>query len=616
MVGPLRVRGRSRCRCSTFSSSLVSGAPRGIGSSGRRVPASSLVRGRDCPAVDRRIRLGSAGGRAPWSWPRSMPVGVSSPSVGLLARARASARSPRGNQCGGEEGDLKSTVTYPGASLSVFERAHPAVFLTACAGLVTIGVALGSLVHRAVKLRREARSAFLESKKDVDNGIAGSGKDVSGQPLIFSEVEAKLMSPLLLAAETAAEVDETALMSVEELQDLEITLRTLVSGMDAQLEELKGDLMDRSILPDDVLQDLDTLHGDSRRVVDEMDGLWREFQLFQAYINDQERRTFRSLLYNRSVQMKLLRQVEKQIEAKTSGEEDWEGRSEEAQFGGTADPVGDSSFPVFYAAGSTTPHPRKVDKGGEDAFFVDSAAMVMGIADGVGGWAKAGIDPAAYSRDLMSHCEAAGSSGNASCIQILRRGFEKTLASGGCTCVLAKYLPMEGSSGRLDVVSIGDCGMRIVRDGEVVHKTEVQEHAQNQPFQLSHPSFNAADTPDDALEYSFGAVRGDVVILGSDGLWDNLWDEELVEAVCSSDWMRRSCDGPEGWQEEVDELSQRLVELAKAHSIDDTYQSPFSEGRRQGTASSPLRALFSKDTGYTGVGGKKDDITAVCAVIR
>ena len=42
------------------------------------------------------------------------------------------------------------------------------------------------------------------------------------------------------------------------------------------------------------------------------------------------------------------------------------------------------------------PHPEKVHKGGEDAFYVSD--QILCVADGVGGWAKYGIDPGFYSK--------------------------------------------------------------------------------------------------------------------------------------------------------------------------------------------------------------------------
>jgi len=58
------------------------------------------------------------------------------------------------------------------------------------------------------------------------------------------------------------------------------------------------------------------------------------------------------------------------------------------------------------------PHPQKVHKGGEDAYFANKKYVnrfltnflnkfsVLAVADGVGGWAEYGVDPALYSKEL------------------------------------------------------------------------------------------------------------------------------------------------------------------------------------------------------------------------
>jgi protein phosphatase PTC7 len=46
------------------------------------------------------------------------------------------------------------------------------------------------------------------------------------------------------------------------------------------------------------------------------------------------------------------------------------------------------------------PHPKKADRGGEDAFEIAKDASLVCVADGVGGWARKGVDPGLYSRHL------------------------------------------------------------------------------------------------------------------------------------------------------------------------------------------------------------------------
>lgn len=44
------------------------------------------------------------------------------------------------------------------------------------------------------------------------------------------------------------------------------------------------------------------------------------------------------------------------------------------------------------------PHPEKKYKGGEDAAAYTE--RMLAVADGVGGWAESGVDPAEYSKGL------------------------------------------------------------------------------------------------------------------------------------------------------------------------------------------------------------------------
>ncbi|KAL0343318.1 UNVERIFIED_CONTAM: putative protein phosphatase 2C 80 [Sesamum angustifolium] len=49
------------------------------------------------------------------------------------------------------------------------------------------------------------------------------------------------------------------------------------------------------------------------------------------------------------------------------------------------------------------PHPAKEETGGEDAHFICADEQVIGVADGVGGWADVGVNAGEYARELMSN---------------------------------------------------------------------------------------------------------------------------------------------------------------------------------------------------------------------
>ena len=53
---------------------------------------------------------------------------------------------------------------------------------------------------------------------------------------------------------------------------------------------------------------------------------------------------------------------------------------------------------LFNSGLSINPHYAKRHKGGEDAACVND--RLLAVADGVGGWAESGVDPAIYSKRL------------------------------------------------------------------------------------------------------------------------------------------------------------------------------------------------------------------------
>jgi protein phosphatase PTC7 len=91
------------------------------------------------------------------------------------------------------------------------------------------------------------------------------------------------------------------------------------------------------------------------------------------------------------------------------------------------------------AAAASIPHPAKVEKGGEDAFFV-LETKAIGIADGVGSWGRDGVDPAAYSKALMSRTARAlmRGRGNMTCVQALEQAQQAVMLPGSSTAIVAR----------------------------------------------------------------------------------------------------------------------------------------------------------------------------------
>ena len=118
-----------------------------------------------------------------------------------------------------------------------------------------------------------------------------------------------------------------------------------------------------------------------------------------------------------------------------------------------------------------------------------------------------------------------------------------------------------------------------------------QEHEFGRPFQLGHLA--EADPPSSAMRTELPLSHGDLVVLGSDGLWDNVSDEGVLSIAAES----------ESLGEPAAAMARRLAAAAFEGSVD----------RRRGT---PYSAAATEAFGMDYSGGKKDDITVLVARVH
>lgn len=189
----------------------------------------------------------------------------------------------------------------------------------------------------------------------------------------------------------------------------------------------------------------------------------------------------------------------------------------------------DASQPLLLVHSWWPPRPQ-VDKGGEDAYFVSAhEGYFIGVADGVSGVADDGIDPALYSRELMALAQSAADSlpGAAQDPRlVLEAAHAQVQAEGACTAVVAA---LESRSGKLRIANLGDSGLRVLRGGRICFATPVLQHFFDCPFQYGSES---SDSTADAEAFEVQLAAGDCLVMGSDGLFDNMYDRD-IEAVCS-----------------------------------------------------------------------------------
>ena len=67
---------------------------------------------------------------------------------------------------------------------------------------------------------------------------------------------------------------------------------------------------------------------------------------------------------------------------------------------------------------------------------------------------------------------------------------------------------------------------------ECLLQVQTQQHSFNMPFQLAVPGPEQyTDTCESAVVYELELEAGDVVVLATDGVLDNLWDQQIADLV-------------------------------------------------------------------------------------
>ncbi|KAM1014360.1 hypothetical protein TB2_044185 [Malus domestica] len=229
----------------------------------------------------------------------------------------------------------------------------------------------------------------------------------------------------------------------------------------------------------------------------------------------------------------------------------------------------------------------KDNKLGEDAHFICPDKQTIGVADGVGGWAKKGIDAGRYARELMNNSFIAVHNPNNINVQkrkrkvadmigavdprkVLQETYSKTKEKGSSTaCILS----LNKESGVLHAVNVGDSGFLLFRNNKVVYQSPTQQRRFNCPYQLGNGI--SSDRPDSAWEECIQTIPGDIVVLGTDGLLDNMFPSEIEKVL-----VQGGCGG-RGGDHDLDlacgALASSIANLALYNSFDKQNPSPFQK---------------------------------------
>ena len=265
---------------------------------------------------------------------------------------------------------------------------------------------------------------------------------------------------------------------------------------------------------------------------------------------------------------------------------------------------------------------------GDDALLVSD--NLIGTNDGVGAWGQkerghaplwsrlilhfwamaaeedkygsesAAPDPVRYLDEAYGHTKEALSSPN------------EWLGTTTACSALLHYAGNGDAQPLLYVTQLGDCKCLVVRphDKSVVFATKEQWHYFDCPRQLGT---NSPDLPlVNAVLSQIEIQEDDIILTLSDGVTDNLWEDEIADAAVDSlnSWKEDNTKGKNG--QDVGEggslaegmrfVAQELVLAARKIAEDPFAASPFME-----------RAV---EEGLAIEGGKLDDISVVAALCK
>ncbi|KAI8374830.1 phosphatase 2C-like domain-containing protein [Blakeslea trispora] len=252
---------------------------------------------------------------------------------------------------------------------------------------------------------------------------------------------------------------------------------------------------------------------------------------------------------------------------------------------------------------------------GDDAYFKRHDAL--GVADGVGGWrTHKGANPALYSRKLMHYAQLELDriktnvrpqqlQAKPDPVQVLESAYHMTALDAqnegivGSTTACIVILCQD----ELRIANLGDCGVSVIRRNDYIFRSEEQQHSFNFPYQLGTASF---DLPSDAQQFTVKIEEGDMIILGSDGLFDNLYDDEILEEIQKSIDQQTPLE-----QDHKSRMSKILPQM-----ISDTLAlraKTVSEDPDNPTSPFQVKAMHE---GLYYQGGKADDISVIVAIVK
>lgn len=107
---------------------------------------------------------------------------------------------------------------------------------------------------------------------------------------------------------------------------------------------------------------------------------------------------------------------------------------------------------------------------------------------------------------------------------------DKCVYGSSTVCLLS----INKKTNTLNTLNLGDSGYMLIRDNQVFYKSVAQSHRYNAPYQIGCTPPELCDIdlyrdmPEDSICLTHHVQSGDFLLLSSDGLFDNLYEDEIA----------------------------------------------------------------------------------------
>jgi len=201
---------------------------------------------------------------------------------------------------------------------------------------------------------------------------------------------------------------------------------------------------------------------------------------------------------------------------------------------------------------------------GEDAYFISPSTNFMGVADGVSAWSAFALGNSAYiAYYMMSNAKVLSDKGITNPLQIMKDSFNAVWAmyeqrrvqipNGSSTVCLTKLLD-DPKGPSITYATLGDSMMMVIRPERfddmnvnlrIIHQStklyaSEQVNGTPVPLQLCFYPYQgrrgtgAPEQVDKSECNEISVRKEDIVIVATDGLWDNISSDEVLKYISQS----------------------------------------------------------------------------------